>query len=121
CRGYRRNDAAAGARDLLITRALETELELMRTVAAIDEMGVTVDEAGRNPASLAIDPIDRVGIDREIRLRARINDMTIARGDQTALDLAEIGTIGPQGCEPGIVPDPVEALCHAVVPSRWDA
>jgi hypothetical protein len=36
-------------------------------------------------------------------------------------DLAEIGTIGPHRGEPGVMPDPVEALCHARVPSRWDA
>ena len=40
-------DAAAGPRDLLIGRALETKLELMRPVAAIDEMGVAIDQSGR--------------------------------------------------------------------------
>ena len=52
-------DAAAGARDLLIARALQAQLELMGAVAAIDEMGVAIDQARRDPAPAAIDRLAR--------------------------------------------------------------
>ena len=38
-------DAAAGARDLLVGGAGEPQLELVRAVAAVDQMGVAVDQA----------------------------------------------------------------------------
>ncbi len=113
CCGNRRDDAAAGARDLLIARALQAKLELMRAIAAEHEMGVAIDQAGRDPAAAAIDPLDGVRVHRKIRLRTRINDAAVARRDQPALDLAEIGAVAAHRGEPGVVPDPVEALCHA--------
>ena len=50
-----RDDAAAGPRDLLVGRAREPQLELVRAVAAIDQMGVAIDEARRDPAAVALD------------------------------------------------------------------
>jgi hypothetical protein len=47
--------------------------------------------------------------------------VTATHGDQAMFDLTEIGTIGSHRGKPGVMPDPVEALCHADVPSRWDA
>jgi hypothetical protein len=37
------------------SRRLQAQLELMGPVAGIDEMGVAIDQAGRDPAALAID------------------------------------------------------------------
>ena len=48
-------NAAAGAGDLLVARAREAQLELARAVAAVDEMGVAIDESRRDPAAFAID------------------------------------------------------------------
>lgn len=117
-RGHCGDDAAAGACDLFVARALQAQLEFVRAVAAIDEMRVAIDRARRDPAALAVRSLDRVGINRKVRRRACIDDMAAARGDHAMLDLAEVGPIGPHRGEPGIVPDPVEALCHATVPSR---
>ena len=50
-----RDDAAAGARDLLVARAVQAQLELVGAVAGVDEVGVAVDQAGRDPAALAVD------------------------------------------------------------------
>ena len=111
-----RDDATAGARDLFVACALEAQLEFMRAVAAIDEMGVAIDEARRNPAARAVDPFGRVRIHREVRLRASKGDVSVARCDQAVIDLAEIGTITPHRGEPGVVPDAIEALSHAIVP-----
>ncbi|MGY4430125.1 hypothetical protein ACVWWO_002602 [Bradyrhizobium sp. F1.13.1] len=117
-RGHCRDDTAAGARDLLVARALQAQLEFMGAVAAIDQMGVTIDETGRDPAPSAIDPFGCIGIRRKISLRTCIDDMAGARGDHAMLDLTKIGAVGPHRGEPGVMPDPVEALCHATVPSR---
>ena len=48
-------DAAARARDRLVGDALEALLELGRTVAREHEVGVAVDQAGRQPAAPAVD------------------------------------------------------------------
>ena len=54
-RPHRRDDAAAGPRDLLVARALEPHLELARPVAAEDDVGVAVDQRRRHqpPAEVA--------------------------------------------------------------------
>ena len=54
-----RDDAAARPGDLLIGRAGQPQLELVRAVAGIDEMGVAIDQAGRDPAALAVDRFQR--------------------------------------------------------------
>ena len=86
-------DAAAGPRDLLIGRALQSQFELMRPVAAIDEMGVAIDQAGCDPASRAIDGL---GCLKGGRLIARpgIDDAAVTGGDHAVLDRA-IGGIDP--------------------------
>ena len=47
-------DAAAGARDLFVARAGEAQRELVRALAAVDEMRVAVDEAGRDECAAAV-------------------------------------------------------------------
>jgi hypothetical protein len=54
---HRRDDAAAGARDLFIARAFETHLELVGAIAAEDEVRVAIDQPRRDPAALAIDDL----------------------------------------------------------------
>ena len=44
-RADRGEDAAAGARDLLVARAGEPQFEFARAIAGVDEMGVAVDQA----------------------------------------------------------------------------
>src|SRR3954449_2462037 len=88
----------------------------MRAVAAIDQVSMTIDEARRDPAPLAIDPLRRVDIDRKFRRRTGIGDAAIARGNHALLDQPEPRQRLAQGREPRIVPDPIEALGHAALP-----
>ena len=53
----RGDDAAAGARDFFIGSAVEAEFEFMGAVAGMDQMGVAVDQPGRDPAAFAIHDI----------------------------------------------------------------
>ena len=55
-----RDDAAAGARDLLVACAFEPQFEFMRAVAAIDEMSVAIDQSRRDPA--AVEPYRLAGL-----------------------------------------------------------
>ncbi len=59
---HRGNDAAAGARDFFVTCARQTLLELVGAIAAVNQMGMTIDQAGRDPAAGAIGPLP--GIER---------------------------------------------------------
>src|SRR5258705_7115169 len=52
-----RDDAAAGARDLLVGGAGEPQLELVRAVAGIDQMGMAIDQPGRDPTAVPRDTI----------------------------------------------------------------
>jgi len=80
-------DAAACPRDLLIGRALETELELMRPVAAIDEMGVAIDQPGGDPAAFAINGLSGLEGGR-FAARPGIDDASVMGGDDAVLDRA---------------------------------
>ena len=86
---HRRDDAAAGARDLFIARARQPLLEFVGAVAAIDQMGMTVDQAGRDPAAGAIGPLLRVERRRRVRGGARIDDAAVVGGDQAVIDQTE--------------------------------
>ena len=57
----RGDDAAAGPRDLLIGGAGKPHLELVGAVAGMDQMGVAVDQARRDPAAFAIDDLGTRG------------------------------------------------------------
>ena len=48
-------NAAAFAGDLFVGRAREPELEFVRPVAPVNEVGVAIDQGRRDPAALAID------------------------------------------------------------------
>ncbi len=50
----RRQDAAAGPRDLLVAGAFKAHLEFAGAVAAIDDVGVAVDQAGRDHAPIKV-------------------------------------------------------------------
>ena len=56
-----RADAAAGAGDVLVARAFEAQLELARAVAAVDQVGMAVDQARRHERAAEV----VLGADRE--------------------------------------------------------
>src|SRR5262245_55600482 len=102
-----RNDAPACARDFLVARALEPQLELVRTVAGIDEMRVAGAEARHDPRAA------------RIVLLARGAAPLAARPDPADLSLG--GCNNPvrdctvalgHGCEIRVDPD---GIVHAVI------
>ena len=70
-------------------------------------MGVAVDEAGRDPAALAIDAV--AGLAAKGRRRTGIGDAPVAARDEAVLDDAEAGRRRIEGREARIAPDAVIA------------
>lgn len=101
---HRRHDATAGARDLLVACPGQAQLELMRAVAAIDDVGVAIDQARRDPAPFAIDGLRRLER-RCLRRGSGIDDTAVAHGDQSTFDDAEPFPF--QGGKSGVLPEPV--------------
>ena len=82
-----RKNSAAFAGDLLICGPRESQLEFMRPIASIDEMGVAIDEGGGDPAAVAIDdPRRGARGGRKLVLRANEDDSSVARGDRAGFD-----------------------------------
>src|SRR5690606_28129466 len=92
--GDGRDDAAAGAGDVLIGGAAEPLFELAGAVAAEDEMGVAVDQAGGDPAAVEAVGFHRL-VHRQVGAGAGPDDAAI--GDQQgpvvdgAVGLAALG------------------------------
>ena len=77
------DDAAAGCGDLGVADAGEALLELGGAVAAEDQVGVAVDEAGGDPAAGAVDAAHGAG--RAVG-RAGIDDAPVPRRHRATLD-----------------------------------
>jgi len=119
CRARRlhgRDDAAAGARDLLVGGAGEPQLEFVRAIARVDQMGVAIDQSRRDPAPVERDFLRRVPAGRQLGDRARERNAPVARGDRALLDQAEPGPAKCKRRQPGVEPDGVEI--HVGFPVR---
>ncbi len=105
---YRRDDPATGVGDLLVGRTLETHLELASAIPGIDQMRVTVDQAGGDPAALAIGDggIGR----RQVGVLADPRDPPVAHGNRALLDHPQTWLAGNHRRDAGISPDMVERL-----------
>ena len=118
--GARRRDsgenAAAGAGDLLVACPGDAHLEFLRAIAAEDEMGVAVDEPGRDPAALQIVRFLGVEPGRQIACFAHPDDAAAGLRDGAALDDSEAGPILRHGHQPGVDPEAVNL--HARPPPR---
>ena len=100
---HRRDDAAAGAGDILVAGSAETHLELARAVAGEDEVGVAVDEGGEDPAAAAVDRGKAAEGGGEGCLRARPGDPAVGDREGALLDDAEISA--SQGRQVGVAPE----------------
>ena len=110
-----RYDAAAGARDILVARALEPQFEFVCSVPAVNEVGVAVDQPGRDPPAVAVDPFR--GIEgRRVGGGAGIGDRPVAAGDHAVLDVAQPLTRHRR--EARIVPEAVAEHRHGLSASR---
>ena len=87
-----RENASAAAGDLFIGCAREPHLEFPRPIAAVDEVGVAVDQAGGDPATLAIDDA-RAGatVGGDGVLRAGEDDAAVPRDEGAVIDSSEAG------------------------------
>jgi hypothetical protein len=86
-RGHGARDAAARSGDRLVRHAAQPLLELARTIAREHEMGVTVDQAGREPAAGAVDHLAGM-VPREVGGGAEPDDPTVFDRERAVLDRA---------------------------------
>ena len=103
-----RDDAAARARDLLVGGAGKAQLEFVRPVAGIDEVGVAIDQAGRDPAAVQGDAIGRIPTGRQFRHRTGECNAAVRSRDCAALDDAQTTAVRREGGKTRIEPDRVE-------------
>jgi hypothetical protein len=108
-RVHRRDDAAALACNRFVRDAGESHLELVGAVAAVDEMGVAVDEAGCDPAAVAAHDVCGVEVGGRSCYGACVDDGSVAAGDEAIVDFTETGAIGGERREARVAPDSVTA------------
>jgi hypothetical protein len=107
----RPGDAAAAPRDLLVGRAQQALLELVRPIAREHEMRVRVDQAGRDPAAPDVDDLLRL-VPRQRRHGAEPGDAPAFDGERRIPDRA-IGRAGfGHGGEVGVDEQAVEGGGH---------
>jgi hypothetical protein len=83
----------------------------MRSIAAVNEVGVAIDQGGRNPAAFAIDDASAVTqCGRKLILGAGENNSPFARGDGSSLDDSESQLRWREGRKTGVEPDRVEVI-----------
>ena len=107
------DDAAASAGDLLVARAFQAQLELVRPVAAIDEVGVAIDEPGGDPAALAVDSLARIPAGGQVLFRSGKGNPAILGSNGPVLDDPEAVIL--KRSKASVEPDPVEAHVPAPV------
>ena len=110
--------AAAGPGDLLIGGAAETQLELVGPVAAIDEMGVAIDQSRRDPAAFEIVHVagDVAGIPGQIGGAGAGQFDALSVGGTASLAGALTAVFGEPGQVPlpgAARPDPLGILAQA--------
>lgn len=101
----RRDDTAASAGDLFIGGAIQPHLELAGAVAAMDDVGVAIDETRRHPAAFEIGDLGALDRqDRQFAFRADIGDAAGFDDDRALLDNTQalLGRI--ERCQAGVAP-----------------
>jgi hypothetical protein len=105
-RPHRRYDPATAAGNLLIGCARQPQFEFMRAVAAVNQVGVAIDQPRRDPAALAGHRLRRVERGR-VGPRPGMDDRAVRRGDAPTLDHAQPGA--RQGRQPCVGPERIAA------------
>ena len=106
---HRGDDAAARPRDVLIGGAGQAQLEFVRPIPGIDQMGVAIDQARRDPAAVERDAVARIPSGRQFRHRPRECNAASRGRDRAALDEAQPGPVGRERGQTCVKPDGVEA------------
>ena len=102
------DDAAARPRDLLVGGAGKAQLEFVRPISGIDEVGVAIDQAGRDPASVHGDAIGRIPTGRQFRHRTCECNTAGRSRNCAALDNAQTTAVRREGGKTRVEPDRVE-------------
>ena len=104
-------NAAAFAGDLFISCAGESQLEFVRPIAAVYQMGVAIDQRGRDPAPFAIDePLSGARRGWKLILRPGEDYPSFARGDRAGFDDSYARAPFDEGCKAGVEPNRVETV-----------
>ena len=105
-------NAAAFASDLFVRCAGEPELEFVRPIAAVNEVGVAIDQGGRNPAALAIDDAARGRAMRAGSSSSATNESntSFACSDGAGFDDAKPGADWRERRKTGVEPNRVEMV-----------
>ena len=111
--GHGGNDATPGAGNLFVARALQPQFELMGAVAAVDQVGVGIDQARGDPAALAIDGVGSVELGG-LGLWAGVEDPAVLGDNDAVIDFAEPRPIQHERRETGIAPKAIAA--HEILP-----
>ena len=83
----------------------------MRTIAPVNEVGVAIDQRGRDPAPFAIDdPLSGARRGWKLVLRPTKSDPSFARGDRAGFDDSEPRTSFDEGRKTGVEPNRVEMV-----------
>src|SRR6185437_14469480 len=86
----------------------------MRAIPPVYEVGMAVDEGGRDPPSFAIDdPSGGARGGRKLGFEAGENDSAVARGNRAGFDDPEPRAPLGEGCEPGVEPYGVGTIAVA--------
>ncbi len=100
CLAHGRQDTASGARNVFVSGAIEPQLKFMGAIAGEDEMGMRIDQAGTDPAPVAIGR--RSSQRRRVSGRTGIDDAAVFRRHDTIVDKPESIQHGHQA---GVLPD----------------
>lgn len=108
----RGDDAAAGPGDLLIGRAGQAHLEFAGPIAAVNDMGVAVDETGGDPAAFEIDDLGLLdGGCRQFAFGAGKGDAAVFSEQGAFFDDAETRPVRRERRQPRITPQYRPYVC----------
>ena len=105
---HRRDDSTAGLRDLLVAGTGQPLLEFGGAVAAMDKVGMAVDQARRDPAAVAVGSLFGFESGGGLGGGAGIDDAAAGGGDHAVIDQAEALAIRRKRCKTASVPDVID-------------
>ena len=104
-------NSTAFASDLFICSTGKPELEFVRPIAAVNEVGVAINQGGRNPATFAIDePLSGARGGRKLLFSAGENNASFTRADGAGFDDPKPGADWRERRKTGVEPNRVEMV-----------
>jgi len=113
-RSHRRENAAARARDCLVGGTGKALRMFLGAVAGVNEVGVAVDEAGRDETSFEIGLLVSAPVTWQLGIRPDEHDASLSRRDRPALDQTEPRPTRRQGRDSRSTPEPIASHAHMI-------